>query len=183
MDIKFYFENRWFIEQFFNNCDLLLKRLSRFKTIHDKNSLDYQVYFENILISCRALFFESDHCSSNYTIRNFLTLINQNQILKEIDDFFNSTLITYGEDTISIRTGIKKITDKLLAHYDKTEPQDLGLYNLLYTELQAGVFNEKTIENIIQNTVFKTLNAWSNFTGFTSEKLNELKNSDFDEDD
>ena len=43
--------------------------------------------------------------------------------------------------------------------------------------------NSDLIENIIQNTVFKTLNAWSNFTGFTSEKLNELKNSDFDEDD
>lgn len=112
-DVKFKGWDRIYDETFLGYLALLIKRSDRLNEF-DINSLDYSTYADICLVMIRAMLIENVKLKANYTVQNYLTKHNRNDLVKEADDFVNQQI----NSLMTLREALKIAVDKFIAHND-----------------------------------------------------------------
>lgn len=125
-----------FNDEFLKRFNLFRCRIKRLKEL-EENSLDYETYFDMVLIQLRALCFESINDNKNYTVQNYLKKNGFEDKVEEVKSFFSRSI---GFRNTTLRELIKHKTDKFIAHND-TIMQEVQTNNELSEDKELDVKN------------------------------------------
>ena len=128
-----------FSSKFICNLNLLKRRINKFLSLPkisktQEEECEWFTYYDAILVQVRALLIESKSRKKNYTLQNYLRLLNREKIADILDAYLDSDFDdeVVDKDTgkpLSIRSVIKFVADKFICHYDYTEDVDVILEN------------------------------------------------------
>ena len=154
-----------FLQKFHQHYDEFVKRYNRYKEVYnewrqtksDKSVIDLRVYIDILIVGLRSLCIESPKLGKNYTVQNFLSAINRNDLTQKLNSMLDSNFCDLGElHPMSIRNAIKTCSDNYVCHYDHLDFYDGVNIDLIFSRLTNPYF-ENNFENII-NIIIDIMN-------------------------
>ena len=124
----------YFLERFSFNIDLLNYKLSRIEEIdvRDKDQqFEYLTIFDSTITQIRAMLLERG--KRNYTFQNYFNEIGKPDIAQKLDEYLDNPFDA--QNSRSIRTALKFISDKFICHLDEIDSIDLGNANYIMSVL------------------------------------------------
>lgn len=148
-------------EIFFSNLFFLYFKSNKLKTMRSligdtkSSQNEFYVYFDSILVQFRAMLLDYKYDKQKnikiYSFQNFLLRNNKKRKFNKLEKYLDSKFIDKKikkenkEEFVTIRTAIKRITDKNICHFEK----DVDKYYI--DEHLANPYSEVYILKIINN--------------------------------
>lgn len=127
-DLESDLEKASYFERMIKNLNSTIFRINYLRKLNqsDNKELWFAMY-DSVLVQIRAFLCENDKNKKNYTIQNTLKKMGSNEKVEAINnylesplkgDYFKSGNNSGNSKVITIRDGLKFVTDKFVCHFD-----------------------------------------------------------------
>ena len=145
------FQFSLFSTQFAFNIDLLnckLSHLERLNSMEKQQQFEYLTIFDSVVTQIRAMLLERG--KKNYTFQNYFKEIGKPEIAERIDNLLDEPFDP--QNSRSIRTALKFISDKFICHLDEIDSLDLGHANYIMSVL-SNPHSSNSLNKILKSLI------------------------------
>ncbi len=164
----FYKQNR--IEEVFNEKFIKLRKKIH-KILENKifDELEEDIYFNSILVDCRAMFLENKRFKFNSTLQNSYRARGLEEYANGIDELFDEKIT----DNKTLKEIIKDWVDKRVVHYDYLDEDEENLIH----ENVSSILDRKMLENLL-TSILLIANQYEEIKKYygknTEEQINKV---------
>lgn len=151
-----------YLKHWEDTCCIFIERYLKFKKL-DRISerMDWETYFDILLVHLRAFCFENERYEKNLTLQNALKELNKWEEIKKLKEYLDRPVLEEEGESVyrviltkngdyqdlTIRVAVKYITDKLICHNDYV--YDDYLYMIILNQLKY--YNGQKLKEIIED--------------------------------
>lgn len=110
-----------------------------------EQQFEYLTIFDSVITQLRAMLLEKG--KKNYTFQNYFNEVGKPEVAQKIDEYLDSPFDP--QNSRSIRTALKFISDKFICHFDEIEPIDLGTANYIMSAL-SNPYSDTNLKEILR---------------------------------